>query len=514
VSTVRQGERGVSLPEQREAIERYAARNNLAIPHWFEERETAAKRGRPIWNEMLKQLRRGTVDGVIIHKIDRSARNLKDWADLGELIDQGIEVHFANEALDLNSRGGRLSADIQAVVAADYIRNLREEARKGFYGRLKQGLYPMRAPVGYLDQGAGRSKIVDPVRGPLIRKAFEFYASGKFTIIPLVEELYRLGLRNLTGGKVSRNGLSTILNNPFYIGLMRLTTTGEVYEGSHEPLISKSLFDDVQDMLSGRFASRTIVHDFAFRRFVACKHCGYSLIGELQKGRVYYRCHTRTCPTTSIREDSIRAAVEGNLRKLTFNEREKAYLATRIQELKGSWVLDKEKQITSLNIKLQQVAERLKRLTDAFVDGAVEREIYDERKAACLFEKRAIEEQLNNSRLGSCSLPDTVQKFLELAESAYSLYQTPITEKKRRLLTIVTSNCTADQKSIDFAFAIPFNEIANRNIDTDGRASKGIHRTLNALLDRLTALIKASPKLVALVVPEDPLEPELALEMN
>ncbi len=53
------------------------------------------------------------------------------------------EVHFANESLDLQSRGGRLSADIQAVVAADYIRNLREETRKGFYGRLKQGLCPM-----------------------------------------------------------------------------------------------------------------------------------------------------------------------------------------------------------------------------------------------------------------------------------------------------------------------------------------------------------------------------------
>jgi len=57
---------------------------------------------------------------------------LRDWADLGELIDAGVEVHFATESLDLHTRGGRLSADIQAVVAADYIRNLREETRKGF----------------------------------------------------------------------------------------------------------------------------------------------------------------------------------------------------------------------------------------------------------------------------------------------------------------------------------------------------------------------------------------------
>jgi DNA invertase Pin-like site-specific DNA recombinase len=112
------------------------------ITRWFIEQETAAKRGRPIFGQMLKLLKAEKASGVIIHKIDRSARNLKDWADLGELIDSGIEVHFANESLDLHSRGGRLSADIQAVVASDYIRNLREETKKGFYGRLKQGLYP------------------------------------------------------------------------------------------------------------------------------------------------------------------------------------------------------------------------------------------------------------------------------------------------------------------------------------------------------------------------------------
>ena len=122
VSTAKQGEKGVSLQEQQDAIARYAAHFNLGIADWFEERQTAAKHGRPVFNRMLKLLRAGKADGVIIHKIDRSARNLRDWASLGELIDQGIDVRFANESLDLHSRGGRLSADIQAVVAADYKR--------------------------------------------------------------------------------------------------------------------------------------------------------------------------------------------------------------------------------------------------------------------------------------------------------------------------------------------------------------------------------------------------------
>ena len=158
VSTQRQGQHGTSLAEQQAAIERFAGSWNLPIVRRFEERETAAKQGRPVFLDMLKQLKTGKADGVIIHKIDRSARNLKDWADLGSLVDSGLEVHFASESLDLNSRGGRLSADIQAVVASDYIRNLKEETKKGLYGRLRQGLYPFRAVIGYVDQGKGQPK--------------------------------------------------------------------------------------------------------------------------------------------------------------------------------------------------------------------------------------------------------------------------------------------------------------------------------------------------------------------
>ena len=394
---------------------------------------------------MLKLLRNGKAAGVVIHKIDRSARNLKDWADLGELIDQGIEVHFANESLDLNSRGGRLSADIQAVVASDYIRNLREEAKKGIYGRLKQGFYPMRAPLGYLDNGAAKPKTVDPVRGPLIRQAFELYAGGRFTILPLVDELYRIGLRNLAGTRVTRNGLSTILNNPFYMGLIRIRATGQVYAGNHEPLISKRLFDDVQDMLAGRFHRRTKVHDFLFRRFITCKQCQYSLIGELQKGHVYYRCHTRSCPMKGLREESVTNVVEHNLRQLQFTDVEKAYLGARIRALKANWFQEREKQVGNLTLKLEQVSERLSRLTDAFLDGTVEKEIYEERKASILFEKRSIEDRLNDLKSNRASIPEEIQKFIELAGDSYSLYQTPISDNKRRLLKTVTSNCSADR---------------------------------------------------------------------
>src|SRR4029077_1111064 len=103
--------------------------------------------------------------------------------------DANVAVHFVSESLDLRSTGSRLAADVQAVVAAHYVRNLREETRKGFYGRLKQGVYPLQAPVGYLDKGGGKPKEIDSVNGPLVSTAFELYATGRYTLMTLREEM-------------------------------------------------------------------------------------------------------------------------------------------------------------------------------------------------------------------------------------------------------------------------------------------------------------------------------------
>ena len=220
VSTVKQGD-GVSLEAQREAITWYAGRHDLKVVDWFEEKETAAKSGRPIFNRMLKQLRQGKAQGLIMHKIDRSARNFADWAKIGDLADAGIDIFFATESLDFHSRGGRLTADIQAVIAADYIRNLREETKKGIRGRLKQGLYPFSAPLGYVNNGGGKLKTLDPIRAPLVRELFEHYLTGNFSIRSLHEAMVERGLTTRGNHPISKRTVEDVLRNPFYCGLMR-----------------------------------------------------------------------------------------------------------------------------------------------------------------------------------------------------------------------------------------------------------------------------------------------------
>jgi site-specific DNA recombinase len=306
VSTARQST-GTSLAEQRLAIERYAKERRLPITHWFEEIQTAAKSGRSVFQDVIRRLDRKQAQGLILHKIDRGARNLWDWAHLGELMDQGTEVRFAHDDLDLDTRGGRLVADLLAVIAADCIRNIREETRKGFLGRLRQGLYPLPAPIGYLDRGSGKAKVPDPIKAPLVILAFQRYATGEYILRALAAELSQRGLSTRRGGPLTPTMLSRLLRRPFYAGTC---TMGEVsFPGIHQPLISPELFQRVQQVLRRRKPGRRrFQHTFRYRRCLRCLVCGYALIGELKKGHTYYRCHQ--CPGTCFREESLTACME------------------------------------------------------------------------------------------------------------------------------------------------------------------------------------------------------------
>jgi len=479
---MKQSEKGVSLQEQRDAITRYCTRESLEVLEWFEERQTAAKGGRPIFTQMLKCLRQKKVNGIVIHKIDRSARNLRDWASLGDLIDKGVRIHFANESLDLQTRGGRLSADIQAVVAADFIRNLREETRKGFYGRLKQGFYPLPAPLGYLDNGSGTPKTLDPKSAPLVKRAFELYATGRYTLVTLLSELHRLGLHNRRGGHLSLNGLSTILNNPFYTGLIRLTRTRETFAGNHEPLVSRATFDRVQVLLAGRTPTRVVSHDFLYRRLIRCRLCGFSLSGERQKGHVYYRCHTRDCPTTTVREEVLDVATVTTLRSLEFSDEERRILRKLLADQRKTWYQKKGDLTKSLDLRLKLVTERLARLTDAYLDQALDRETFEQRREQLLADRLDIEHSKRTLDSSASSVLYRVREIFERANMAPVLYIVAQKDNKRELLQSVTSNLTLDRKNVAIALSSPFDIIAKRQKSAYDDPYRGRIRTLAVLL--------------------------------
>lgn len=441
VSTQKQGE-GVSLEAQREAIATFAERNNLHIVRWFKEKETAAKSGRPIFTAMMKALHKGEAQGLIIHKIDRSARNFADWAKIGELSDQGIDVHFASETLDFRSRGGRLSADIQAVIAADYIRNLREETKKGLSGRLKQGLYPWKAPIGYLDNGGGKVKTLDPARAPLIHELFDLYASGAYGIRRLQVVMKDRGLRTDFGSVVTKTGIENILKNPFYAGTIKVGSTGMTYPGIHEPLIAQSLFDRVQDMKAGRCGKKVTKHLHTYRGLFQCQYCKLAMIPERQKGHVYYRCHTPACLTKCVREEGLEVAIKRVLSVTTLTDRDVVLLTTEIE----AWLKERQTPACTIPMQIASHEQKLERLTDALIDRVIDSDAYATRKQSVLFEIARLKERQEQEEKAPSA--EDVRRFLELIKNLAGLYESANPQEKRELLQNTTSNRVVAGKNI------------------------------------------------------------------
>ena len=467
VSTTRQGELGVSLQQQTDAIKQFAARTGLQITQWFEEQETAAKSGRPVFGHMLRRLRRRDATGVIIHKIDRSARNLKDWAELGQLIDQGIEVHVANESLDLTSRGGRLSADIQAVVASDFIRNLREETKKGFYGRLKQGYYPMPAPLGYKDEGGGKTKSIHPVYGGLVREAFHLYATQRYSLNTLTAELEKMGLRSRSGKFVTRNGVHRMLRNSFYIGIIRIAKTRDCFHGLHEPLISKLVFDRVEEILQGKRIRGTTTMVFRYSRLIRCRGCGRSLIGVLKKGHTYYRCQMPACPT-SLREESIDEHQTQTIGSLVLNPQELGILDLEVSHRRSATNAIRQREVESIQFHLRAIDDRHNRLMDAYVDGLIAKEDFERRKETLQMERFGFEEKLKNVEAGNSTSLTEMEEYVSLVREATLFTRKLFETEFRDWLNRATCHRQAFDKTVDFTMRKPLAEVSLRPGGSNG----------------------------------------------
>ncbi len=444
VSSKKQGE-GTSLDEQKEAIEAFCARSDILISKWFVETVTAAKRGRPEFNALIKALRQRKADGVVMHKIDRSARNFFDWAKIGELSDAGIEVHFATESLDFRSRGGRLAANVQMAVAEDYCRNLSQEIRKGQRGCLKKGLYPFKAPIGYVDHGKGELKTLDPERAPLVRKAFELYATGNYSARKLRLEMTKRGLSNVNGRPISKGCLEKFLKNPFYTGVIKIRKTGEVYQGDHKPLISVELFEAVQNIRQGKCGKKVTRHNHTYRGLFKCGSCGKFMIAEKQFKYVYYRCQTRACPKNIVREDRLEEIITRTLAQVAIADAD----AKAITETVATWERKDRSREEERGIALQisHNNDRLEKLTDALLDGLIDNDTYLDRKEKLLLEAARLQKRQQELRSNEAH-QISIAKFLETIKNLEKHYEIAKPPTKRLIAETATSKRIVTSKNV------------------------------------------------------------------
>ncbi|MEI9933170.1 MAG: recombinase family protein [Rhizomicrobium sp.] len=340
--------------------------------------------------------------------------------------------------------------------------------------------------------GGGKLKEIDPIQGPLVRRAFELYASGEYNFHTLRAELNKSGLRTRTGKPISLDSLTHILNNPFYIGLIFIKKTKETFLGKHEPLISKNLFDQVQFQLRGnRLAGAAWTHEYTFRRMIRCAHCGRTLIGERQKQRyVYYRCHERACGGVCISEVAVDASYNKAFSMCVFSQDEVEDFRDMLAVLKAGQVEERKNHEEGLRLAIVRCDERLSRLTDALLDETLDKEQYQKKNAELLRERRALLDRMNEGAEAR-SLADLVAEYLEFSNTCEVQYSSGQVSEKRKAAVWATSNFTGSGKNPAITLKSPLQEALEYRISQSSALHPDDRRTrVKKLFDSRPASVR------------------------
>jgi DNA invertase Pin-like site-specific DNA recombinase len=346
-------EQGFSIPAQRQLLNEYAEREGIHVVQEFEDVETAKRASRTAFGEMVTFLSKNASCRILlVEKTDRLYRNIKDWVTVDEL---NLEVHFVKENVVL-SEGSRSSEKfmhgIKVLMAKNYIDNLGEEVRKGMIEKARQGHWPTVAPVGYQNNLVTHRIEPDPARAPIIVKLFEWYASGEYSLKALTKMAAAAGLTNRTGGSpLVEAKIHQLLQNPIYYG--EFFWLGQLHQGLHEPIITRDLFERVQEVFDAANHPRHTSRRHAFAGLVTCGRCGCAFTAETKKGQyVYYHCtgYRGSCGNTYVREEDLVQKFGEVLQAVRVPQELAGKLATVLRESQT----DKEVFVRTSMLRLQQ----------------------------------------------------------------------------------------------------------------------------------------------------------------
>jgi DNA invertase Pin-like site-specific DNA recombinase len=263
-----------------------------------------------VFGEMLERMEKGEATGILAWHPDRLARNSVDGGKIIYLVDTGVisEMKFPTFWFDPTPQG-KFMLSIAFSQSKYYVDNLSENIKRGHRNKVKEGIWPQMSPLGYVNKN--KRIVPDENIAPLIKKTFEAYATGSFTLRELRDKFNTLGLKRKSGKELAVSNYQKLLKNPIYTGLMKYN--GEIFEGKHEPIITKKLFDSVQEVMVRKSKPKSRgLKPYLYRGFFRCGECGCFITTETQKGHNYLRCTKRKNPCSQkyTREEIITSEIQ------------------------------------------------------------------------------------------------------------------------------------------------------------------------------------------------------------
>jgi len=496
-STDTEDKQVLSLRDQARTVNEYTLRNKLQIGLKLEESYSAKSPGRPVFNQAIKKLRNGKYQGIIAYKLDRLTRNYTDLGTLIQLMeDNDIEIWTTDFGKYDNSMNGKMMMGFGGIMSKAKIDGLSEDTKRGMSMKVSLGWWAGWAPFGYLNidpQGRITGKQyqpekqrlleafkrlllpieIDPTIAPFIQKAFELYAYQDFSLKTLCKKLHNEGFRARGNGKLSRASLEKILKNPFYYGVFMWK--GElITNAKHKPLITKELFEQVQEKLSGKspFKPQPQTLNFEYRGILNCGECGCSITAERHRKKqkngnihryIYYRCtkSKNNCSQSYIEEKELEKELSKIFKKFFLSENQAKTIQNKLKELFKEDIEYQETQEKALKTRLTKLNGEKKRLYRQMATGMLDdKKVYLEVKNDISTDILEIEEKLKNISLHTENWMEQSSNLITIAQNADKLFLQGTKEEKHILINCVASNLFLKDKKVYYKLKKPFKIIA------------------------------------------------------
>lgn len=337
-STEAEEKQALSIDSQIKEMSQIAEHEGLNVVEIRRESHSAKESGqRPIFEEILKDIDDGIFNAIITWAPDRLSRNAGDLGKLVDRMDQRklIQIKTFGQTFS-NSPSDKFLLMILCSQAKLENDNKSINVKRGMRARCEMGLWPVQPPTGYRKPNERLAKCeveIDPERAPIIKQIFEKIAYERWSGMRVYSWLrYELNFKTHRGFYLSVGNVFKIINNTFYYGRFEFPQgSGNWYDGKHEPIITKELFDDVRASLKTQVI-KSYGKEFAFTRMVKCGMCGSGITADekfkkLQNGgvnrHVYYRCtkaKDRKCNNPAINEADLLKEFQKMASTLDLNE--------------------------------------------------------------------------------------------------------------------------------------------------------------------------------------------------
>lgn len=468
VSSKEQQQEGFSIPAQLKLLKEYALKNSIQIVREFTDAETAKSSGREQFGEMVKYINQHQVKVILVEKTDRLYRNFRDYVTVGDIED--LEVHLVKEGevLSKDSKSHqKFIHGIKVLMAKNYIDNLSEEVTKGLFEKAARGQYPGQAPTGYLNiTTATKERImaIDPERAPLVKRLFELYATHTQTLDMLHTWSHDNGLWSKYGKPLSRANIEKILKNPVYYG--DFFYSGRLYRGTHEPIVHKQLWDEVQRAFKRHcHVNGRLKRNFLFTGFLTCAVCGCAVVAEIKKKKyVYYHCSKfkKECQSKAVyvREEELAKQFEEIVKSIRVPAETIDSIVMALKESCEDKNRFRDEAKANLRSRVDAIQSRINQAYLDKLDGKITEEFWLSKTNEWQEELATLQCQLNAYENVDMPYYESGRKLLELAKHAYQLYLRGTVEEKRKILQLVQSNSKLNNGKLEYHLRKPFNWMA------------------------------------------------------